>query len=390
MNGSVQSGPPLQNSRPAQVSVVIPAYNAAEYIAEALDSVLAQTFSDYEIVVVNDGSPDTERLEQALAPYRHRIRYLKQENRGPSAARNAAILEAVGKYVAFLDSDDRWLPSHLQAQLRLLDNDPALGLVYADGIVTVEDAPVRTCFQINRQNHPVTFEMLVRDDCTVVTSAAVARREALLQAGLFDERFKHCEDFDLWARVLLCGFRIDYARQIQIVHRSGIGLSSDAESMKRSLLAVYQKMASQLSLSETQRQLVIARQNRAEADLQLALCKKAILAGDLSQALRSAQSAKKVWNTRRVSFVVLGLRVAPRLLAALYPLYVRSLARRNRARLTRLRDSFQSSAANALVNSTNAQRNPSGAEQTPAETPSGGVTVNSQKEVASPYPSPYR
>jgi glycosyltransferase involved in cell wall biosynthesis len=385
MNGSAQSGPPLQNTRPAQVSVVIPAYNSAEYIAETLDSVLAQTFSDYEVIVVNDGSPDTHLLEQALAPYQQRIRYIRQENRGPSAARNAAILEASGKYVAFLDSDDRWLPSHLEAQLRLFEKDPTLGLVYADGIVTVEGAPVRTCFQINRQHRPVTFESLVREDCTVVTSATVARREALLEAGLFDERFRHCEDFDLWARILLCGFRIDYACQIQIVHRSGIGLSSDSESMKRSLLAVYQKMASQPPLSETRRQLVMARQNRAEGDLQLALCKKAILAGDLPQALRSAESAAKVLNTRRLSFLVLALRVAPRLCAAFYPLYVRNLARRNRARLKRLRDSFPSRVRNADLNSATAQPNLPHLQATPNETPAGGVTVNSHKEVASPY-----
>src|SRR5271170_3508051 len=195
MNVSAQSDPTLRNSRPVLVSVVIPAYNSAEYIAETLDSVLAQTFPDYEIIVVNDGSPDTERLEQVLAPYRRRIRYITQENRGPGAARNVAILEACGKYVAFLDSDDRWLPPHLEAQLRLLEKDPSLGLVYADGIVTVEDAPVRTCFQINRQTRPITFETLVQEDCTVVTSATVARRESLLQAGLFDERFRHCEDF---------------------------------------------------------------------------------------------------------------------------------------------------------------------------------------------------
>lgn len=385
MNGPAQSGLPLPNTRPVLVSVVIPAYNSAEYIADTLDSVLAQTFPDYEIILVNDGSPNTPRLEQALAPYRRRIRYIKQENRGPSAARNAAILEARGKYVAFLDSDDRWLPHHLEAQVRLLQNDASLGLVYADGIVTVEGAPVRTCFQINRQNRPITFETLVQEDCTVVTSAAVARREALLKAGLFDERFRHCEDFDLWARILLCGFRIDYASQIQIVHRSGIGLSSDSESMKRSLLAVYQKMASHLPLSETQKRLVITQQDRAEGDLQLSLCKKALLAGDLPEASRAADSARKVLNTWRVRAVVWALRAAPHLFAALYPLYVRILARRNRARLRRLRNSFQPRVGNAPVYSATAQPNLPPAEKTPPEAPGGDATVNSQKEVASPY-----
>src|SRR5690348_6033557 len=88
------------------VSVVIPAYNAAAYLPATLDSVLVQSFSNYEIVVVNDGSPDTPELEKALQPYFRKLRYIKQENRGPSSARNTGIRAARGKYVAFLDSDD--------------------------------------------------------------------------------------------------------------------------------------------------------------------------------------------------------------------------------------------------------------------------------------------
>ena len=367
MPGHTQSDFPARNTRPVLVSVVIPAYNSAEYIAETLESVLAQTFHDYEIIVINDGSTDAEQLEKALAPYLHLIRYIKQENRGPSAARNVGISKAAGRYIAFLDSDDRWLPTHLEEQLHLLESDSMLGLVYADGIVTVRDAPVRTCFEINRQNRPVTFEMLVQEDCTVVTSATVAKREALLQAGLFDERFRHCEDFELWARVLLCGFRVDYACQIQIVHRSGIGLSADSESMKRSLIAVYQKIASQLPLSEGQKQLVIARLARAEASLQLELCKKALLAGDPSDALRAAELARNSSNTFRVRSLILALRLAPRVLAALYPLYVRSLARRNRWRLKRLREGFQSRIGNDCVESASTHRMIPTDEQTQAE-----------------------
>src|ERR1035438_7963147 len=99
------------------LSVIIPAYRAAQYIAAALDSVLAQTFKGYEIIVVNDGSPDTEELERALEPYRDRIIYLLQENQGLSGARNNGIRAARGTYIAPLDADDVWAPEHLAAQL---------------------------------------------------------------------------------------------------------------------------------------------------------------------------------------------------------------------------------------------------------------------------------
>jgi glycosyltransferase involved in cell wall biosynthesis len=95
------------------VSVIIPAYNAADYIGVALASVFGQSYTDFEVIVINDGSTDSERLELAIGPYLSRIIYLKQQNRGPSAARNLGIQHARGEYLAFLDSDDSWLPEYL-------------------------------------------------------------------------------------------------------------------------------------------------------------------------------------------------------------------------------------------------------------------------------------
>ncbi len=351
---------PGQESRPGlqpiRVSVIIPAYNCANSIAAALNSVLEQTFSGYEIIVVNDGSPDTPQLDQALAPYMDRIRYLRQENRGPSGARNTGILEARGKYVAFLDSDDRWLPQHLAAQVALLESDPALGLVYADAVLIVNDVQVRTSFQASPQSHPVTFEALITEQCSVVTSATVASRAALIKAGLFDEQFKRCEDFDLWARVMQRGFRIDYAREVQVVHRCGDGLSSDAEAMKRSLIAVYAKMASQLPVSEAQKQLILRRHARAQAELQLELCKKCLLAGQPSEALAAAESAHGL-DTWKLRPLILALRVASRPVAFVYRFYVRALERRRQARLARLRFNLKSVERAASMGATVGVRN---------------------------------
>src|SRR5882724_12913534 len=102
------------------VSVVIPAYNVAPYIGETLESVFAQTFADYEAIVLNDGSPDTEDFEQAIAPYLNRILYLKQENVGASVARNTGLRAARGEFIAFLDADDLWLPAYLDQQMKFI------------------------------------------------------------------------------------------------------------------------------------------------------------------------------------------------------------------------------------------------------------------------------
>lgn len=348
MNTSVQ--PNLSHKlvtdarEPVVVSVVIPVYNSANSIAEALNSVLNQTFSKYEIIVVNDGSTDTALLEHALEPFRQRIRYIHQENQGPSGARNAGILTAPGKYVAFLDSDDRWLPHHLASQIDILETRPSLALVYADAILTVDDIPVRTYFESCPQMRPVTFESLVKEDSSVITSATVVLREALVAAGMFDNRFRRCEDFDLWTRIAHCGYEIDYTPQVQVVHRSRNGLSSDAEAMKRSLVAVYEKVASTPTISKAQKDLVLDRRAHAEGELQLELCRKHLLSGEPRQSLAAAQAAKRVFQTWRMSLLVTALDLAPRPFAAMYRVYARYLARRNRNRLQRLRIGMHSRA----------------------------------------------
>src|SRR5271165_3446979 len=126
---------PKIGSATPRVSVIIPTYKTANLIAACLDSVFAQTYKDFEAVVVNDGSPDTPELEKVLAPYMERIVYIKQENKRTAGARNNAIRHARGEFVAFLDSDDTWMPDHLASQMQLFASDTSLGLTYSNGWV---------------------------------------------------------------------------------------------------------------------------------------------------------------------------------------------------------------------------------------------------------------
>src|SRR6478609_11350587 len=140
------------------VSVVIPAYNVSDYIAQALDSVLAQQYRHFEIVVVNDGSPDTPALEAALAPYRDRITYLQQENAGPSAARNLGVERARGELVAFLDGDDIWLPQYLSEQVARANADRGLAVIHADAeVIGDPTAAGMTLRQLNRSGGNASF-----------------------------------------------------------------------------------------------------------------------------------------------------------------------------------------------------------------------------------------
>src|ERR1700737_3017188 len=106
-----------------KVSVIMPSYNTPTLIAECPGSVFAQDYKDLEVIVINDGSPDTAELERVLEPYRDRIVYLKQENRRACGARNNGINHARGEYVAFLDSDDSWMPTYLRTQMGHLEKN---------------------------------------------------------------------------------------------------------------------------------------------------------------------------------------------------------------------------------------------------------------------------
>src|ERR1035437_5179427 len=172
------------------VSVIIPFYDADDHIGAALESVFAQSFQKFEVIVVNDGSPDNEPLQRALRPYLSRIIYMSQENRGPSAARNAAIRRAQGELLAFLDSDDTWLPEYLSEQTKLLQASPSLDLIYCDAFLVGDPVSAgKTFMQICPSNGPVTFKSLLTEETQVPTSGTVARRECVISAGLFDERF---------------------------------------------------------------------------------------------------------------------------------------------------------------------------------------------------------
>src|SRR5437868_6893832 len=118
------------------VSVIIPAYRASRYISSALESVFSQTWNHFEIVLVNDGSPDTIALESALHPFRQRLHYIEQPNQGPGAARNAGIHASRGDYLAFLDADDRWYADFLGEQMAFLQRRRDCDLVYCNALIS--------------------------------------------------------------------------------------------------------------------------------------------------------------------------------------------------------------------------------------------------------------
>lgn len=303
------------------VSVIIPAYQAAERIRETLDSVFAQTYPNFEVLLVNDGSPDTEALEQAIRSYGKRLIYVRQENRGPSGARNTAIRTARGKYIACLDSDDIYLPEHLARLVPLLE-EQALDLVYCDsyfmkdgvhvGRSFVGRSFVGRSFERQPQSPPVTFEKLLTEECAVTTSAVVASRQAMIDAGLFDERYRRSEDFDLWVRMSFRGAKMDLLRKVGIEHRllPG-GLASDGYLLKQAQIEVYKKVLATLPVSAKQKRLIQELIARVEGLCQMDLVKRYLREGRYPEARLAAAKAAVLLQDRKSRRVALAVRIAP-------------------------------------------------------------------------------
>ncbi|HSD47781.1 MAG TPA: glycosyltransferase family A protein [Pyrinomonadaceae bacterium] len=303
------------------VSVIVPAYDVADFIGEALDSVLAQTFTDYEIIVVNDGSPDTEKLERALAPYMSRIVYLKQENRGVSAARNTAIAAARGSLLAFLDGDDVWLPNYLEVQVAQILADPTIDVLYPNVQMFGGSSEVGEEFMtICPSSGEVTFERLLLQECNV-SNCSIARREAIVRAGGFDESLRSVEDFYLWLSVLKQGGRIAYHRRVLARYRRRPGsLTADPIWLSENILKVLAKVQETMELTPSERATLDAQMQHFHALLKLHEGKRAFFSGDTAGAIDGITEANRFFRNRKFSFTLMMLRVAPRLLLRAYDL----------------------------------------------------------------------
>jgi glycosyltransferase involved in cell wall biosynthesis len=179
------------------VSVIIPTFDRAPVLPRALDSVLAQTVPATEIIVVDDGSTDgTAELIRARYP---QVQLLEQENQGVSAARNRGIEQATGDWIALLDSDDRWLPTKLEAQFGLIAESPGHRLCHTEEIWIRNGRRVNQMDKHRKSGGDIYSQCLPL--CVISPSAVLLHRGLLDEAGLFDESLPACEDYDLWLRI---------------------------------------------------------------------------------------------------------------------------------------------------------------------------------------------
>ena len=297
------------------VSVIIPAYAAVHFVPHAVVSALQQTWRAREVILVNDGSPAEDDLERAIANLRPRITYIWQNHGGPGAARNAGLAAARGQFVAFLDSDDWWDPEFLREQMALLQADPSLELVYSDAWIC-GDSPLagRRFMEVSPSRGPVTVASLLTCDCTIITSAVVARAATIRAAGGFNASFRRGQDFDLWLRLARRGARMAY-HQKPLVHRRlhALNLSADpvAEHQRAIDVLTHRQWH---DLPAPDRSLVDRRLAYHRGALALVHAKRAIVERRFDAARQHLGEAARMHPRWKLKAACLALRVAPQTL----------------------------------------------------------------------------
>jgi len=251
-----------------QVSVIIPSYNRARYVTKAIDSVLAQTYRDYEIIVVDSS---TDNTQEVLRAYSNKTRYFYQERAGVSAARNLGIQQATGEWIALLDSDDEWLPERLAVQMEEIAREPRLVAHFTNLAFIMPDGREVRLFELRGNlregkdswtiERPL-IEQLKYQFC--FSSNYLGRRKALFDVGLFDERLTIHEDLDLFFRLALAGpWGVNSKVLVQMFRRdepANINLSRQHKDRPiysyECLVHIYNKLRSNENLQPHERRLV--------------------------------------------------------------------------------------------------------------------------------------
>lgn len=238
-----------------KVSIIIPTYNRLPMLREAVNSVLAQEFEDFELIVVDDGS--TDGTVDEIKKYGGRVKLLQHsENRGVSIARNSGILQAKGKYIGFLDSDDLWVKGKLKMQVAFLDENPHYPLCYTDEIW------IRKGKRVNPMLKHAKFSGWIFEKClplcTISPSSSMMRKTLFSKVGLFDEALPVCEDYDFWLRVS-ARYPIFFINKKLIIKRGGHPdqLSNRSWGNDQYRVIALEKLISEPTIGPEERELIL-------------------------------------------------------------------------------------------------------------------------------------
>lgn len=299
----------------SSVSVIIPAYRITQYVAEAIDSAERQTCIPDEIIVVNDGCPDSGNLEKVLQPYIEggRIKYIRQENQGPSAARNTGLQSSAGQLLVVLDGDDRLRPRALEIWIAKMRESPNAGMLYGNATFY---GGTRLDGQELMTNYPsrapvVTFSDLVTRQSNSF-ACAMFRREALFDIGLYDESLRKAEDYDIALRMARSCASVENTKELVYDYRvRPDGLAQSGGDLRKWRVRVLEKHREMPGLSAEEKRLLNGELRYQYAEMALDESRVALRNADYARARDRLRAARQELKSSRLALVSMALRIAP-------------------------------------------------------------------------------
>lgn len=291
-----------------EISVIIPTYNSSRYVTQAVDSVLAQTFDDLEVIVIDDGS--TDDTESVMSRYSSPVRYIKQTNGGVSRARNHGIEESRGRYVAFLDADDTWFPNKLEKQMEAIRSQPSYHVCYSAFLIVDSNlAPI----EVNRSKRQRTAleDLLMCGNVVGSICTVIYERSLFSKVGGFDPVLSQCADWDMWVR-LAAETDFLYVDEPLVTYRQHeTNMSRNAPLLEKDSLLVLEKGFGMSNLPDALK----ARQREAFARNYMVLAGTYFHAHMYKDFLRCATRSMTMDFRQALYLAAFPFRVASRLIA---------------------------------------------------------------------------
>lgn len=276
-----------------KVSVIIPTYNRKDYVTEAIDSVLNQTYKDFEVIVVDDGSTDGTG-EILKEKYRNKIRYFYKENSGCASARNYGIRNALGEYIAFLDSDDKYLPKKLEDQIRILEKNKEIGFVYSDSYSFGSNKQrLVPCVRPDK-HYSVTYGLFMMT--FMANGSFVVRRKCIDISGYYNEQMRYNEDTDLLLR-LSVNCKAYYSKKPTFAYRIHVGRKSGNNIGL--LESVYFSSQSFLREHRFFRKKIGRKADKRLGQIKLDLSMEYLVQRDFTKATRELNLSQRLYPTFR-------------------------------------------------------------------------------------------
>jgi glycosyltransferase involved in cell wall biosynthesis len=289
------------------VSVIIPTFNRGYIITDAIESVFSQTYKNYEIIVVDDGSSDNTR--EILEPHMDRILYFYQENGGQSSARNLGIKNSRGKYIAFLDADDLWMPEKLKTQIEVLEKNPNIGMIYSRYIQHNTVDGLQTNLPIDKYTYSGYVFHKFFTHCPSWIGTIIVNKKCFSRVGYFNESQRISPDKDLWFRIAR-KFEVLFIDRVLAIQRiQADSITTQKDIIEHFLIQLKRIETHYQSLKVWEKLLIANRYRKNRAQLLRRIGREYMKRSDYRKATKSSYNSilKNPFNYRAYKYFLRGL-----------------------------------------------------------------------------------